>query len=70
MKVELFGGLKIMGVSYPYSQKRLIIIPESDAEEKLLYSMYPQGVTHTAFVKTGLDLNDRIGLIIDPGKRQ
>lgn len=57
MKTELFDG-------------KIMVIPETDLEADLLYSIYTQGVSHTAFVKTGMSLGDRLGVLINPSKEK
>lgn len=55
-----------MAMKAEFYEGKIIVIPETDFEADILYSTYAQGVSHTAFVKTGMDLSDRIGVMIRP----
>ena len=48
----------------------LLVVPETEFEEDWLLNLYQQGVDHSAFIKTGLTLNDILGLKIVPRKEK
>lgn len=42
-----------------------MIIPETDFEQDVLCEIFPSGVTHKAFIKTGITSSEIIGLKVE-----
>ena len=42
----------------------IMLAPETEFERDTLKSMFPNGHTYKAFIKTGLSINDVVGLKI------